>query len=211
MDSWYWWLSLCELLGDLMGFLCLMCCLCCGCRKTICEITSWIYQFKGSTSAGHSPLDFCNLAHCAQPSQLGWRHERTIVPIFFTTILMKMQYRSYWHSVEDVATVWKLEFVERMLQKTPTFDKVLVSRFSVLTLFKKKNCLTWYCLIGDACHLQNYCWYTWLYDVSFSLASDQRNACYVLCERALGKGIWGGISCVVGLNNKKHHSITGQK
>lgn len=129
----------------------------------------------------------------------------------FTTILMKMQYRSYWHSVEDVATVWKLEFVERMLQKTPTFDKVLVSRFSVLTLFKKKNCLTWYCLIGDACHLQNYCWYTWLYDVSFSLASDQRNACYVLCERALGKGIWGGISCVVGLNNKKHHSITGQK
>lgn len=95
--------------------------------------------------------------------------------------------------------------------KKPTFDKVLVSRFSVLTLFKKKNCLTWYCLIGDACHLQNYCWYTWLYDVSFSLASDQRNACYVLCERALGKGIWGGISCVVGLNNKKHHSITGQK
>lgn len=78
-------------------------------------------------------------------------------------------------------------------------------------LFLKKNCLTWYCLIGDACHLQNYCWYTWLYDVSFSLASDQRNACYVLCERALGKGIWGGISCVVGLNNKKHHSITGQK
>lgn len=133
MDSWYWWLSLCELLGDLMGFLCLMCCLCCGCRKTICEITSWIYQFKGSTSAGHSPLDFCNLAHCAQPSQLGWRHERTIVPIFFTTILMKMQY-----SVEDVATVWKLEFVERMLQKNPHLTKFWFPGFQFWLFLKKK-------------------------------------------------------------------------
>lgn len=139
MDSWYWWLSLCELLGDLMGFLCLMCCLCCGCCKTICEITSWIYQFKGSTSAGHSPLDFCNLAHCAQPSQLGWRHERTIVPIFFTTILMKMQYRSYWHSVEDVATVWKLEFVERMLQKNPHLTKFWFPGFQFWLFLKKKN------------------------------------------------------------------------
>lgn len=204
MDSWYWWLSLCELLGDLMGFLCLMCCLCCGCRKTICEITSWIYQFKGSTSAGHSPLDFCNLAHCAQPSQLGWRHERTIVPIFLPPFWWKC-------STEATDTVWKmLQLFENLslwkecCKNPPHLTKFWFPGFQFWLFLKKKTCLTWYCLIGDACHLQNYCWYTWLYDVSFSLASDQRNACYVLCERALGKGIWGGISCVVGLNNKKN-------
>lgn len=125
MDSWYWWLSLCELLGDLMGFLCLMCCFCCGCRKTkICEITSWIYQFKGSTSAGHSPLDFCNLAHCAQPLQLGWRHERTIVPIFFLPPF-------WWKcSAEATDTVWEmLQLFENLslwkecCKKTPHFTK----------------------------------------------------------------------------------------
>lgn len=212
MDSWYWWLSLCELLGDLMGFLCLMCCLCCGCRKTICEITSWIYQFKGSTSAGHSPLDFCNLAHCAQPSQLGWRHERTIVPIFFYHHFDENAVQKLLTQCGRCCNCLKTWVCGKNVAKKPhIWQSFGFQVFSFDSFFKKKTCLTWYCLIGDACHLQNYCWYTWLYDVSFSLASDQRNACYVLCERALGKGIWGGISCVVGLNNKKHHSITGQK
>lgn len=121
-------------------------------------------------------------------------------------------------STEATDTVWKmLQLFENLslwkecCKKPHIWQSFGFQVFSFDSFFKKKTCLTWYCLIGDACHLQNYCWYTWLYDVSFSLASDQRNACYVLCERALGKGIWGGISCVVGLNNKKHHSITGQK
>lgn len=183
MDSCYWWLSLCELLGDLMGFLCLMCCLCCGYCKTICDITSWFYQFKGSTSAGHSPLDFCNLAHCAQPSQLGWKHERTIVLIFY--------HHFDENAVQKLLTqcgrccnCFKAWVCGKNIAKNPTFDKVLVSRFSVLTLFKKTTTV-WRDIVWVVTPVI-YKIIVGIHDVSFSLASGQCNACYVLCERALG-------------------------
>lgn len=210
MDSCYWWLSLCELLGDLMGFLCLMCCLCRGCHKTICDITSWFYQFKGSTSAGHSPLDFCNLAHCARPLQLGWKHERTIVLIFY--------HHFDENAVQELLTqcgrccncfkTWVCG--KNICKKTHIWQSFGCQVFSFDSFLKKQNKTVWSDIVWVVTPVI-YKIIVGIHDVSFSLASGQCNACmsYV-------KGTWIKVSEEAYLVLwdwiiKKHHSITGQK
>lgn len=104
--------------GHIRAFLCLPHYLCCGCLTTFFTSHHCVPRHNlCGASAGRAPL---NLTWRVVPwlSQLGRGHKCTIVSVF-TEVLIILHRSSeiYQHTEGDVTTVWKLQFVERTLQK----------------------------------------------------------------------------------------------